>query len=313
MDLAQWYHNYFLIPPEQEQKIRDNISEMKTTPVISLTIPVYNTREDWLRQCLDSVLNQIYPNWELCLCDNDSGPETSAVLQAYADKDERIKVTRISPNEGGWKGLNAAIDIATGDFCGLLDSDDELPRDALYLIAYALNRMPRSRIIYTDEVMISSNGRILPYFKPNFNRTLLLFQHYFSHLTLYESNLIKNLKVRHSGGSYDYDLALRASEVVNDKNIYHLPVMCYKYRSYETSTSSTTTEDCMRGACKALQEHVTRIGIKGTAERNGNLYQVRLQNGSLIPRPTVDYAELLMPYPDYPRPDLNLLKLIYGD
>jgi O-antigen biosynthesis protein len=313
-DLATWYQNYFLMPPEHIQHIRQTIDAMETKPVISLTTPVYNTRDEWLRQCLDSVLAQIYPFWELCLCDNDSEAPTSAILQEYAARDSRIKVTRISPNEGGWKGVNAAIDISTGAFCGLLDSDDQLPVDALYLIAYALNRNPKLKIIYTDEVLISENGKILPFFKPNFNADLLLTQSYFSHLTLYESNLIKQLKLRHCGGSYDYDLSMRATELVEPKNIYHLPVICYKYRTYSTSTSATTLDDCLKGGVIALQEHLDRRGIKGTAERLGNNnYQVRLPDGSLRPIPKINYAEILMAYPDYPRPDLNLLQIIYGD
>src|ERR1700749_1246292 len=99
MTPTEWYNKYQPNPVDV-LLIRKHIERLPKRPLLSLLTPVYNTEEKWLRACLNSVLAQLYPNWELCLCDNASNPETSKILHEYAAKDSRIKIVRLEVNQG---------------------------------------------------------------------------------------------------------------------------------------------------------------------------------------------------------------------
>ena len=95
----------------------------------SIIIPVYNV-EKYLRQCLDSVLAQTYPDWE-AICVNDGSTDSSpAILKEYADKDKRIKVIHQS-NMGVSGARNTGIRESQGDYLFFLDSDDWIDVEGL--------------------------------------------------------------------------------------------------------------------------------------------------------------------------------------
>jgi glycosyltransferase involved in cell wall biosynthesis len=248
-------------------------------PLISLIVPVYNTKESWFRECLDSVLNQTYSDWELCLCNNGSDFYISEIIEEYAKKDSRIRLAFIYPNIGGYKGLQTALNISTGQYVGLLDSDDRMPELALEQIAKILEyRLPD--VLYTDEMICDENlTPVVPFLKPDFDKYLLYFLHYFGHITFYRTPIIKRLGIRYCGGSYDYDLALRVSEL-SGMDIHHIPEILYFYRTYATSTSALTQENCIRGALQTLQEHLDLLRADARATQNGSLYQVTGKSGT---------------------------------
>src|SRR5579863_3804775 len=250
-------------------------------PLISLITPVYNTKEVWLRACLESVLNQTFQDWELCLCNNGSDPYIFEILDEYAKRDSRLRVNYTFPNRGGYKGLEEALNISTGQYVGLLDSDDTMPDYALHSIFMALSAY-HPDVLYTDEIAVDSNGKsFLSFIKPDFDRLLLCQLHYWGHLTVYRSAVIKRLGIRHCGGSYDYDLALRASEILTDKDIYHIPEFLYNYRIYPESTSATTRESCMLGGLMTLQQHLDLKYEGAVASINGPIYQVIQKDGEI--------------------------------
>jgi len=271
-------------------------------PLISLITPVYNTKESWLEECLESVLHQTLQDWELCLCDNGSEPYISEIIAEYCKGDHRIRSIRLPINQGGYKGLEMALALSSGQYVGLLDSDDVLPEGALEVISQPLVEYTPD-VLYTDEVITDVNGNhVMPFIKPSFNRALLCFLHYWGHLTLYESALIKRLGIRHCDGSYDYDLALRASEVTSD--IYHIPHILYYYRTYPESTSATTRESCMLGGLQTLQRHLD-LEYKGAiAVQEGSFYKVKLSTGEYLEFPKLDMISDL--YPN------NLIKSLFS-
>jgi O-antigen biosynthesis protein len=276
MTPTEWYNKYQPNPVDV-LLIRKHIARLPKRPLLSLLTPVYNTEEKWLRACLNSVLAQLYPNWELCLCDNASNPETSKILHEYAAKDSRIKIVRLEVNQGGYGGTNTALDIATGEFIGFLDSDDELSVHALYLIAQKLNECPETTWIYTDECIVNDAGYAAPFFKPDFAPDLFLSEFFMSHLSMYKSEIIKKLRLRESAGSHDYDLALRVSEIVPINTIKHIPVLAYKYIAHSKSLSHNTESFCILGAMKAVQEHLDRIGRKGRVLCDWPHYRVKYE------------------------------------
>ena len=95
--------------------------------MISVIVPVYKV-EKYLRQCLDSLINQTYRNIEIILVDDGSPDNCGSICDAYAMADDRIKVIH-KPNGGRGSARNAGMDIATGDYLAFVDSDDWLDLD----------------------------------------------------------------------------------------------------------------------------------------------------------------------------------------
>ena len=245
-------------------------------------MPVYNTNIAWLWRCINSILNQTFREFELCICDNGSDPEYTSLLKEFEASNYRVKLVRLDTNYGGYAGVNAAMDISSGRYIGLMDSDDILELNALEEISKVLldETQVLTKIVYTDEMLIDSEGKdILPFFKPDFTVGLLMRLHYFGHLTVYHSSLIKALRLKHAGGSYDYDLALRAALQVGPMEIKHIPQLLYKYRSYPESTSSRSKEACIYGGLHSLQFYLNEK-LPGTmAILDEPFYGVMYPNG----------------------------------
>ena len=149
---------------------------MSHKPIISVLMPVYNTPINFLKAAINSVSNQLYPHWELCIADDAStDPDIRNILNEFQSKDSRIKVIFRKNNGHISAASNSALELAKGDFIALLDHDDELAIHALYLIAEKINQNPDADLIYTDEDKINPEGkRYAPYFKTNFNSDLIL-------------------------------------------------------------------------------------------------------------------------------------------
>ena len=90
---------------------------------ISIIMPLYNC-EKYVEESILSVINQTYSNWELIICDDCSTDSSYSIAKNYAEKDKRIKVLHNEMNSGSAVARNNALDVATGDYVGLLDSDD---------------------------------------------------------------------------------------------------------------------------------------------------------------------------------------------
>lgn len=148
-----------------------------------MIVPVYNTEERFLRECIESVMNQYYPWWELCLADDASTSEqVRAVLEEYKHRDKRIKVVYRKENGHISAASNSALKLANGEFIALLDHDDRLTPEALYENVKLLNFQPDADMIYSDEDKINESGRR---FKPFLNRIghLILSCHKCIHVT----------------------------------------------------------------------------------------------------------------------------------
>lgn len=265
------------------QEIKHEISQFSYKPLISIIVPVYNVDEKWLRKCIESVRNQLYPNWELCIAD-DASPKKHIreVLNEYMQLDSRIKVVFREENGHISECSNSALAIANGEFVGLLDHDDELAIDALYENVKLLNKHPNADLIYSDEDKITEEGeRHSPFFKPDWSPDLLLSQMYICHFSIYRKSIIDQIGGFRKGyeGSQDHDLALRFTELTDA--IYHIPKILYHWRSIPESTASGAvvknySDD---SGYKALQDAVIRRGLHAKVERIDipNAYILRYQ------------------------------------
>ena len=114
---------------------------------LSIIIPVYNV-EPYLRECLESVLQQSFADWE-AICVNDGSTDNSAtILEEYGHKDDRFKIVN-QPNGGLSAARNTGLKAATGEYVLFLDSDDWLEGNALEIVSGSL----------TDEDLLCFSGR----------------------------------------------------------------------------------------------------------------------------------------------------------
>ena len=250
------------------------------TPVISVVTPVYNTDEVWLRKAIESVRAQIYPHWELCLV-NDASPKASvqAVLDEYAALDSKVRVKHLPHNQGIAGASNHGLDLATGEFVALLDHDDELPPEALFEVAKALNDDRSLDLIYTDEDKLSPDGRrVEPFFKPDWSPDLLLSMNYITHLSVFRRSLLREIGGFRLGfdGSQDYDLLLRFVERAG--RIGHIPKILYHWRKIPGSAAASPAAKpfAYEAGRQAIDDAVRRRGCEARVENVlPGLYSVR--------------------------------------
>ncbi len=208
-------------------------------PKISVITPVYNTDIKFLHSCIRSVQNQQYFNWELCLVDDGSNDRAiEPILKSYEEEDSRIKVKLLPDNQGIAEASNEGVQLATGDYIGFLDHDDELTEEALLKVAEAINDN-QPDIVYTDEEIINEKGLpISSLYKPDFSPDLLLSNNYITHFFVIKNSLFKQIGgfSKRYDGAQDYDLILKSTEKAN--KIFHIHKALYHWRGSETSTSS---------------------------------------------------------------------------
>lgn len=281
-DYQEWIRRYDTIDNVARVKLRAICDRLVTTPKISVVMPTYNPKPEWLIEVIESVKKQIYSEWELCIADDASSDLTTrSILERYAHEDRRIKVVFREQNGHISAASNSALDLATGDWVALLDHDDLLAEHALVLVAEAINRHPSAGMIYSDEDKIDEGGnRYDPYFKCEWNIDLFRSQNMICHLAVYRRDLINSVGGFRHGfeGSQDYDLALRVAERLTQGAIIHIPHVLYHWRGHAESTafSAETKTYAQDSGLKALREHFQRLGISATVELTSFLqYRVR--------------------------------------
>jgi O-antigen biosynthesis protein len=252
-------------------KIKKENEAFSYKPKISIITPVYNVDEKFLRLAIESIINQVYSNWELCLADDASTKSTiKKILQEYSSKDSRIKVKYLEKNQGIAGASNQAFSLCTGDYVGFMDDDDELYVNTLFEVVKLINQDRTLDLIYTDDDKIDLEGyRIEPYFKPDWSPDLLLSFGYINHFTVYRKSLLDELNGLRLGldGSQDYDLLLRATEKTN--KIGHIPKPLYGWRKIPGSTAgdNRAKDYAHDAAARALRDALIRRGIEGDVIR----------------------------------------------
>ena len=219
-----------------------SLPKFSATPKLSIVLPVYDPPEKLLRECLDSVIAQTYPHWELCIADDASpAPHVRKVLEEYQAKlSDKIRICFREENGHICESSNSALELATGDFMVLLDHDDLLPPHALHYVAAEIDAHPDAVLIYSDEDKIDEAGvRQDPYFKPDWDPDLLLGQNCISHLGVYKIDAVHAAGAFRLGthGSQDWDLALRVTERCRPEQIRHIDRILYHWRLTAGSTA----------------------------------------------------------------------------
>lgn len=215
------------------------IKNWQFQPKFSIVLPVYNIDKQWLEKAIDSVRNQIYTNWELCIADDASTkPHIYKLLENYQERDRRIKFVLRTETGNISAATNSALELATGDYICLLDHDDELAINALFEVAKLIDKHPEADFIYSDEDHIDTRGNHFdPILKPDWSPDYFHTQMYTCHLGVYRTALVREIGGFRSpyDGAQDYDLVLRIVE--KTKNIYHIPKILYHWRSLPSSSA----------------------------------------------------------------------------
>jgi len=211
------------------------------TPLISIIMPVYNTPVQYLEKAIDSVIEQSYPHWELCIADDASNnDDTLQLLRKYMDKYNRIYVSFRNTNGNISLASNSALELTKGKYVAFLDHDDMLAPNALLEMVKVINSTPNAKFIYSDEDKIDEKGRRFdPHFKSDWNPDMFLSQNYITHLTVIKKSLLDEVGAFRVGyeGAQDYDLFLRITDKLSSNEIVHIEKILYHWRAFEGSTA----------------------------------------------------------------------------
>jgi GT2 family glycosyltransferase len=246
----------------ERDRIKETTATLVDVPRISLLMPVGEASEINLYRTVGSVVQQLYPHWELCIVGDEatrgrvgallgSDPQGLACFGGVADsmksldttrqsmapvpphgtRDPRIKVCFVPGAVGRAAALNTALALASGGYCAVLDPNDELAEEALFRVAENVAADPDTDMLYSDEDLIGTDGRhIRPFFKPDWSPETMLSFMYTGSLSTYRTELVREL-----GGfreefepAEDYDLALRVA--ARSRHIRHIPKVLYHRR-----------------------------------------------------------------------------------
>lgn len=262
--------------PTLEELEKQKQEKFKIEPKISLIVPMYNTPIKYFEELVESLINQTYGNWELCLADGSM--QKNEQLQEIIKKDNRIKYKFLNENKGIAGNTNSAIQMATGDYIALLDHDDLIPVFCLYELVKTINKNPEVEFIYTDEDKISGdeNRRYDPHFKPDFSIDTLRSNNYITHLAVFKKELMNKLEGFRDeyNGAQDFDIILRMAE--NTNKIVHIPKILYHWRVHEDSTAmiSAAKPYAYEAGKKAVEDHLKRQGLKAKVTHGGDMHGV---------------------------------------
>ena len=245
-------------------------------PRFSIVVPLYKTREKYLCSLIESVRQQTYGLWELCLSDG-SGPDAplSGLLSRLEMEDSRIHVVRHEKTLRISENTNAAIEAATGDYVVFVDHDDELTPNALFECVRTINEHPGAEVIYSDEDKMTVDGKkfFQPHMKPDFNLDLLRTVNYICHLFVVKRQLIQKVGLLRPeyDGAQDYDFIFRCIE--STQSIYHIPKILYHWRSHEDSTAEKPESKlyAFEAGQRVVQAHYDRVGISAKVYRGEHL------------------------------------------
>ena len=249
---------------DELNKQKEQAKKFVLKPLISIITPTFETPREFLEQLVQSLLDQTYNNWELCIADGNSNKKTKEILDQISSKDKRIKVKLLEQNFHISGNSNEALKIANGEYIGLLDHDDILAKDCLFEVVKCINENSDVDFIYTDKDMITEDARkrFNPLLKPEWSPEILLSANYLTHFNVIRKSLVDNIGGfrTETDGAQDWDIFFRVTEKTD--KIKHIPKILYHWRETRTSVSSgiqakpyvTKTQKI------TLEQHLKRIG-----------------------------------------------------
>ncbi|HBV82713.1 MAG: glycosyltransferase family 2 protein [Lachnospiraceae bacterium] len=290
--------------PEETERQRNTVFDQMVK--ISILVPLWNNQREFQIEMLDSVMNQTYQNWELCLADGSDTEHSyiEEICKEYAARaNGRIVYHKLEKNGGISGNTNECFKFATGTYIGLFDQDDILHPSALYEYVKVINEQGAD-YIYCDETTFKGNSidnMITLHFKPDFAPDNLRANNYICHFSVFSRELLEGTELFRSGfdGSQDHDMILRLT--ANAKKVVHVPKLLYYWRSHKTSVASDINAKpyAIAAAKGAVADHLTRCGFKNFEIKSTRAfdtifeikYEIRSEDKISILIPNKDHVE----------------------
>ena len=264
-----WYEKH---KASEKELDRQRSHPVENGPEFSVIVPAWHTPEKYLREMIDSVIAQTYPEWELVIADAGASEEDDIVKNVsaeYAASDSRIRYIPLAENAGIASNTNAAVKEAHGSYLAFLDHDDLIAPDALYEAAIRITS-EGADMIYTDEDKIRSDGKThyQPHLKPEFNIDLLRSNNYITHFLIVKKSLAEEAGLfdEAMSGAQDFDFIFRCSEKA--ERIVRIPRILYHWRTHEASTADNpmSKQYAYEAGKRAIEGNLRRSGTQGTVE-----------------------------------------------
>ncbi len=323
-EYQKWFEQH-RASAQELASMRDEARSFVSQPLVSILTPVFDTPVAWLREAVDSVVAQVYENWELVLIDDGStATDLLDALPALAARDRRIHLVRLESNQGISAALNKGLDVAKGDWLTFLDHDDVLEPDALFQNVRLLQESPGVDVIYSDEDKLTETGFDSPILKPDWSPDFFLSCNYLCHMIFLRQDLVRAVGgfQPHFNGSQDYDLLLRVSE--RTKRIHHIPRILYHWRRSENSSASDVRQKPgqLEASWRAIEAHLERRGERAhvTVDWRTHAFCVRrhlleprkisvIIPSSHGPEPLKEFVESLISKTRYPNYEILIVQL----
>ncbi len=258
----KWIDLYDTLNDVERKKIRIRIEEMPYKPEFSIILPVIDVPLDCLKKTIQSVQQQLYKNWELCIFVNTSkNKKIAKYLKQLSIKNSQIHIILNKEHEAIY---HSSLDQVSSEFITFIYPNDKLSEHALFWFAETINNKPEASLIYSDEDKLSESSRIDPDFKPNWNPELFLSYNYISNLTVFRKdilNKIENFSINIESAQ-NYDLTIRYIEKISTQQICHIPRILYH------SGTITNKEHASLACKKVMNSHLLRCNIKAHVEAN---------------------------------------------
>lgn len=255
--------------PDEQEAARQRAEKFDKMVKISILVPLWNNERQYQIDMIESVMNQTYENWELCLADGSDKEHAyiEEICREYAAKaNGRIVYKKLEKNGGISGNTNECYKLATGEYIGLFDQDDILHPSVLYEYVKAINEQ-NADYIYCDETTFkgdSIDNMLTLHFKPDFSIDNLRANNYICHFSVFSRELLEGTELFRSGfdGSQDHDMILRLTS--NAKNVVHIPKLMYYWRSHKGSVASDISAKpyAIAAAKGAVADHLTKNGFK---------------------------------------------------
>lgn len=261
-------------------------SSFPRNPKYSILVPLYNTPASFLHEMIQSVLDQTYPNWELCLADGSTSDHSDVeeICRNYHARDSRIVYRKLEKNLGISGNTNACVDMSTGDYIVLFDHDDLLHPCALFEVTKAICETGAD-FVYTDEATFRSPRRkdVFSYhFKPDYSVDNLRANNYICHLSVFSKALMDKTGGFRSqyDGSQDHDLILRLT--ANAEKVVHIPRVLYYWRSHPLSVAQDISSKtyAIQAGVNAVKDSITQQGMDAIVESSPvfpTIYRIRYE------------------------------------
>jgi len=272
ISFQDWIKYFGTVSEIDKDHIRNHIETFSHKPLVSILIPASNPQKIYLSAAIESVRQQIYPHWELCISvERSEDRQVIELLNEFQNMDNRIKVVYRNKNGNNYGAYNSALENAEGKWVAFLCQDDQIPVEALYFLVNEINEHPEGDIIYSDEDKIDEFGRrSSPHFKSDWNPDLFYSYNYISNFLACRASLIKKVGGFREGfeEAQIYDLLLRCIEKTQPQNIHHIPRILYHRRHISSSKE-------LSGAAKSNVDELSKAALKEHFKKSDQSVQIK--------------------------------------